>query len=246
MTREHASDEQHRTATTATAVAARASDSSDTSAGEVDRADRVAERLAIPVLLAALAAIPAVFLSLMDEPWGTVGAGLNTLSGAVLIAETVVLLALAEDRRRWLRRNRWVVLLAVVIVPAIVFAVGPVQLLRLGRVGLQAVRTIGALRVIRVGRIIKAGRIVRERTGLDHGWQRAIGILVTVAAAAFVAIVLVDPTSTTRELVDTAVQRLGVFGVLLAGALVAAATYIVRTAKERRSEDGDTPDDSDG
>lgn len=202
----------------------------DASSVEVDRADRVAQRLAVPVLLAALASVPAVFLSLMDEPWGPVGDGLNTLSGAVLIAETVVLLALADDRRAWLRRNRWLVLLAVAIAPAVVFAIGPVQLLRL----LRLVRVVGALRIIRVGRILKAGRIVRERTGLDHGWQRVIGIAITLACAAFVAMVLVDPTSTSRQVVDDAVQRLGMLGVLAAGLVLAAATYVVRTARQRR------------
>ncbi|MFP4635923.1 MAG: metal-sensitive transcriptional repressor family protein, partial [Nitriliruptoraceae bacterium] len=91
-----------------------------------DRADQLARRLAVPVLVAALAAVPAVFLTLLDDPWQTIGNGLNTLSGAVLIAETVVLVAVAEDKRAWLRRNKWLVLLAVAIIPAVIFAVGPV------------------------------------------------------------------------------------------------------------------------
>jgi hypothetical protein len=107
------------------------------------------------------------------------------------------------------------------------------ELLRL----LRVVRVVGALRIIRVGRILKAGRIVRERSGLDRGWQRAIGVLVTLACAGFVAIVLGDPTSTTRRFLDDAVQRLGWLAVLLAGALLAVATYVVRTARERRDVD---------
>lgn len=211
---------------------------------EVDRADRVAQRLAVPVLIAALASVPAVFLSLMSEPWGSIGDGLNTLSGAVLIAETVVLLALADDPRRWIRRNRWLVVLAAVMIPAVVFAIGPVQLLRLVRV----VKVVGALRIIRVGRILKAGRIVRERSGLDHGWQRAIGMLVTLACAVFVAMVLVDQTSTSRQFldpyVDGALDRLGMLGVVFAGVVLAVATYVVRTARGRRDDDagdGDEP-----
>lgn len=197
----------------------------------VDRADRVAERLALPVLLAALASVPAVFLTLLAEPWATVGGGLNTLSGGVLIAETVVLFALAEDRRAWLKRNRWLVALTAVIIPAVVFAIGPVQLLRL-------VRIAGALRIIRVGRILKAGRILRERSGLDRVWHKAIGVGVSLLCAAFVALVLVDPTSTSRQLLDGAIQRLGWIGVVVAGIILAVATYVVRTQRS-----ADTPDE---
>ncbi len=178
----------------------------------------------MPVLVAALASVPAIFLTLLDDPWERVGAGLNTVSGAVLVAETIVLFALAEDRRAWLRRNRWLVLLTIAIIPAVVFAIGPVQLLRLLRIA-------GALRIIRVGRILKAGRIVRERVGLDRVWQRIIGAGVTLLCAAFVALVLADPTSTSRELLDGAVERLGWIGVIVAGLILAAATFIVRSQR---------------
>lgn len=211
----------------------------DASADPVDRADRVAERLAVPVLIAALASVPAVFLTLADDPWATLGSGLNTLSGAVLIAETVVLIALADDRRAWIRRNKWLVALTVVIIPAVVFAVGPVQLLRL-------VRVVGALRIIRVGRILKAGRIVRERHGLDRTWQRVIGVGVSVLCAAFVAMVLTDPTSVSRQALDQAQARLGWAGVLIAGALLAAATFIVRQQRDRDQEARSPADNDNG
>jgi CsoR family transcriptional regulator, copper-sensing transcriptional repressor len=193
-----------------------------TSTHGTDRADRVADRLAVPVLIAALASVPAVFLTLFDDPWEQVGSGVNLISGTVLVLETVVLIALAEDRREWLRRNRWLVGLTIAIIPAVIFAVGPVQLLRLARLA-------GALRIIRVGRIFKAGRIVRERTGLDQGWQRAIGVGATVLCAAFVAIVLADPSSTSREVLDSVVGTVGVIGVVVAGLLLGGATYLVRT-----------------
>jgi CsoR family transcriptional regulator, copper-sensing transcriptional repressor len=185
-----------------------------------DRADRLADRIAVPVLIAALASVPAVFMTFFDDPWETFGEGLNTLSGTVLIAETVVLFAVSQDRIAWIKRNKWLVLLALAIIPAIVFAVGPVQLLRL-------VRIAGALRIIRVGRIIKAGRLVRERAGLTEGWQRAIGIAATLLCAAFVALVLADPSSATRELLDGAVDLVGWIGVVVAGLILAGATYVV-------------------
>lgn len=195
----------------------------------LDRAERVAERLAVPVLIAALASVPAVFLTLFDGTAAAVGNGLNALSGGVLIAETVVLFAVSEDRVAWLRRHRWLVALAVVMVPAVVFAVGPVQLLRL-------VRLAGALRIVRVGRIVKAGRILRERAGLDEIWQRVIGWGISLLVAGFVAMVLIDPTSQSRQVLSGAWERVGVVGVLLAGGILATATWVVFTARQEKQD----------
>jgi len=213
-----------------------------TSASGTDRADRVAERLAVPVLIAALASVPAVFLTLFDDPWQGIGSGINMVSGGVLVLETVVLLALAEDRRRWLRRNWWLVVLAIVIIPAVLFAFAPVQLLRLT----QVVRFAGALRIVRVRRIFKAGKIVRERAGLDRGWQRAIGVGATMLCAAFVAIVLADPTSASREALESVLGTVGIPGVLIAGLLLAVATYLVRTDRVGPSRSESDPDQGGG
>jgi CsoR family transcriptional regulator, copper-sensing transcriptional repressor len=195
-------------------------------AEHVDRADRLARRLSVPVLIAALASIPATFLTLLDGGYATAGSTLNALSGAVLVAETVVLLAVAEDKRTWLRTNRWLVALTVAVVVAVVFAIGPVQLLRL-------VRVVGALRIVRVRRIVKAGRIIGERHGLDARWGRVLTVVLTVAAAGFVAVVLADPTSQSRQLLDGVAGRFGALAAALAGVLVAVATYVVISARRR-------------
>lgn len=197
----------------------------------VDRADRLAQRFAVPVLIAALASVPAVFLTLLDPPWETVGSTLNLLSGAVLIAETVVLLAVAEDRRAWLRRNRWLVGVAALIVPAVIFAVGPLQLLRLARL-------IGALRIMRIGRILKAGRLLRERSGMTDGWQRAIAFFVTVLSAAFVAVLLADPTSTSRKFLEGTFETIGPVGAVIAGLILAVSTFVVLTNRSQHSGHG--------
>lgn len=220
----------------------------DTAAPRRDRADRLADRIAIPVLVAALAAVPAVFLTLFDEPYQSIGEGLNLLSGAVLIAETVVLFLVSEDRLAWLKRNWWLVALAVIIIPALIFAIAGLQLLRVMTVVrflLSGVRFVGAFRIIRVGRILKAGRIVRERYGLDQRWQRTITLLVTVLAAIFVAVVLADPSSRSREWLGTAVEWLGPAGVVIAGLILAAATYVVYTQRKRADATEDRPADHD-
>lgn len=189
------------------------------------------QRLALPVIIAALASVPAVFLTLLDSPYDTVGNVVNWLSGAVLVAETVVLLAVSRDKRDWIRRNRWLLLLTVAIVISVVFAVGPVQLLRL-------LRVFGALRLVRAGRIVKAARIMRERLGLTGRWSKVAYAGAALLVAAFVGVVLADPTSRSRQLLD---QWLGgtsqVALSVLAGAVLAVATFlVVRRQQRNRSE----------
>lgn len=192
-----------------------------------DRSTRMQQRFAMPVLLAALASLPAVFLTLFDDPARTAGVVLNTLSGAVIVAEAVVLLALSRDKLEWLKQNRLLVLLALLVVLAALFAAGPLQLLRL-------LKVVGALRIVRVGRILTAGRILRERAGLNSVWQRIVGVGMTLLVAAFVALVLADPTSYSRQILSGAVAWLGVTGAILAAVVLAIATYVVRSARVSR------------
>lgn len=187
----------------------------------------------MPVLLAALASVPAVFLTLLDEPARSAGTLVNTLSGAVIVAEVVVLFAVSDDKWGWLRRNPGRVLLGCAVVAAVVFTVGPLQLLRL-------TKTLGALRILRASKLLTAGRILRERAGLQGPWQQAIGVGLTVLTAVFVALVLSDPTSQSRRVLDGALHWLGVTGVVLAGAVLAIATYVLRTARDRGRRDDRT------
>lgn len=204
-----------------------------------DRASRMEERFTWPVVIAAVASVPAMFLTTLEGAPEQIGSAINLVTLAVFVAETLVLLALTPDRWNWVRRHRFVVGITLLTIPAVVFAVGPVQILRL----LRAVRVIGALRILRVRRIFKAGRILRERAGLT-GWAwRATFLVLSLAAAGFVAFILADPTSTSRQAIDATVGRFGFLVVPLAGAILAGATYVV--ARSVRSDDSDDSDDSD-
>jgi hypothetical protein len=195
------------------------------------RERRWEERFAVPVLVAALASVPAVFLTLLDGGLETVGNVVNWASGAVLVAETVVLFAVSDRKGSWLREHVWLVLLTVAVVVAVVLAIGPVQLLRL-------LRVFGALRIVRAGRIVKAARILRRRAGLTGWWTRVAAVGAGVLVAAFVAVVLADPTSRTRQLLEQWVGDVDglvlVVLALLAGALLAGATYVVM--RQRQAE----------
>src|SRR5690625_43936 len=68
------------------------------------REKRWQERLALPVLIAALVSIPAVFLSFLSEPWSEAGRVINLLSGLVLVGETLILFIVTPNRRSEERR----------------------------------------------------------------------------------------------------------------------------------------------
>lgn len=201
-----------------------------------DRADRLADRLALPVLIAALASVPAVFLTLLQEPYASLGSSLNLLSGTVLTAETIVLFAVAEHRLDWLRRNWILVAVTLIVIPAVIFAIGPAQLLRLARVG-HLLRLVGAFRIVRVNRILKAGRLLRERAGLNRRWQQALTSVIAILAAAFTAAILADPTSASGSLLRNVSRTLSVPLTILAGLILSAATFTTVYLRRHRPED---------
>lgn len=190
------------------------------------RARRLERGLAVPVLIAALVSVPALFLTI----WGsgvasTVGRAANWLVSAVLWAEWLVLFLMADRRLRWIRDHKWTTFIACATVPAVVFLIGPVQVLRL-------VQVIGALRVVRVTRILKAGRVLRRRMDLTRPWKRVVMTISVLLSAGFVAVVLADPTARSRMLLSDLLGWAGVWPPLLAAVLLFAATVVVlRTRK---------------
>lgn len=201
-------------------VAATAAEPAADDADDVDPADRLAERFEMPALVAALAAVPATFLTLAEGFWGTTGEVVNALSAAVLVGEGAVLFAASRDRRRWVRRNWWLLATIAIVVPATIWAVGPAQLLRL-------VRSVGAIRLLRVRRIVKAGKVASRRLGIAARWRKVLVGTVSLAAAAFVGVVLTDPSGTQIDWINDLVEAVGPAGVVAAGLLLGVGTYLV-------------------
>ena len=198
------------------------------------------ERLAVPVLVAALASIPAMFLTLAQGTLATAGHVVDVLSGLVLVSETVILFVVAENKRAWIRGHLGLIALTVAVVVAVVLALGPAQVLRLAR-------TVGALRVLRAGRIVKAARSLSDRMGftgrLGHLAAAGAGLLVAV----FVGVVLADPTSRSRHLLTSVLGNVStpVIVVLagVAGVVLGAATYLLArdTGSGTDAENGPAP-----
>lgn len=205
------------------------------------RLEKWEQRFFWPVLVAALASVPAVFLTvLFDPPWEIAGEVVNHVSMVVFAAETVVLLALASDKRRWVRDHWHIVAITALTIPAVLLAVGPVQALRALRPVVQGVLRLGALRIIRVGRIFKAGKILYNRTDLSGPVRKGIAIGATVLAAAFVAVVLSDPSAETWSLLADVRDALGgawIYVVVFAGAILAGATFVVFRVRSEPTDD---------
>ncbi len=185
------------------------------------RAEQLEEALHIPVLIAAAISVPGVFLSALDGPAGIAGTVVNWLSMLVLTGESVLLFLASPDRLRWLRDHWWIVAVTLVSIPAVVFAIGPAQVLRL-------VRVVAAVQVLKVGRLLKVARVVLRR-GVRFGRLREVLAGVTVLlAVVLVLVLLANPDTAVRRVWEVGLQHWG-WGPLL-GALVLVAVAVTAAA----------------
>lgn len=196
-----------------------------------DRAAELERRFARPVIAAAAASVPAMFLTMMAGPAATVGEVLNYLTLAVFGAESVTLLAVSRDRGRWVREHKFAVGVLLLSIPAVILFVGAVQILRL----LQFSR---GLRIIRLLRILKAGRLLREKAGLTGRRWTAARAGLGLAGAGFTVVVLSDPQSHTRRFLHEAVGRFGAAPVALGVVVVVALVAVGRWGRRRRAARG--------
>lgn len=188
------------------------------------------ERYFEPVVLtAAVASVPAVFLATLDGFFGAVGLVLNWLSMILLTAESALLFWTSHARLHWLRTHWWLVAITLVTIPAVIFTFGPLQVLRL-------VRVIAAVQLVRVLRLVKAARILRQRLHLHGRWWYAVWVGALLLGVGFLAIVLSDSTSTSRRLLDAAVEYAGPGAVITVGALVALVAVIVWLLLRKRTD----------
>ncbi|WP_017581549.1 hypothetical protein [Nocardiopsis valliformis] len=196
---------------------------------ENSRARTLERRLALPVLICAVVSVPAVFLGMWgDGWWAEFGHRVNWLAGLVLWVEWILLIALAENKLGWLRTHKWSTFVAAVTLPAVFFALGPTQVLRLLRVA-------GTLRLLRVTRIIEAGGVLRRRMGMTGRGGTVVAVATTVLSAVFVTAVLADPTSTSRRYAESLLESVGVWPVALAAVLLSGATAVVVVHRWRRA-----------
>ncbi|RCW39825.1 hypothetical protein DFQ14_11489 [Halopolyspora algeriensis] len=209
--------------------------------------ERVLERhLHVPVLAASGASIPAVFLTALEGVAETVGMVINWVSMVVLAAESVLLFWASGDRLRWLRTHWWMVAIVALTIPAVIFAVGPAQVLRLARV-------VTAVQLIRVGKLLRVAGILRRR--IEHLGKvgRVIWVGVLLLALVFLGIVLADPSTITRRALEAGLERWG-WAVLLSivllpvlalgGTILALRKWLFGSRRTRPTRSEEPPESS--
>jgi len=191
-------------------------------------------KLKVPVLVAVCASIPAVFLTVWtDGGFALAGKAIGWAAGAVLWFESVVLLLAAEHKREWLWRHKWMLLVCLLTVASLVLAAGGAQVLRLAYL-------VGTIRALRAKRIFDAAGILARRLSLGLWWRSGLFTGAGVVAAGIAAVLLFDPDAEYRELLHWFDANLRLLPILLAGAVLAVATwYFVRsrTAARRAARD---------
>lgn len=215
-------------------------EASDQPPEENGHARALERRLALPVLVCAVVSVPAVFLGMWGEgPWAEIGHRVNWLAGLVLWAEWILLIALAENKIGWLRTHKWSTFVAAVTLPAVVFALGPAQVLRLAR-------TAGTLRLLRVTRIIEAGGVLRRRMGLTGTRGTVVAVATTVLSAVFVTAILLNPDSASRRFLTGLPENFELWQVALTLGLVGAATALILYLRRRGADGTDSASDRTG
>lgn len=178
-------------------------------------------KLRRPVLWAVAASVPAVFLTVLTEgDLALAGKVIGWVAGAVLWFESVVLLAAARDKREWLWRHKWMLTVCALTLVSLVAAAGGAQVLRLAYL-------LGSIRVLRAKRIIDAAAILGRRLSLGLWWKSGLFTGAGVVAAAIAAVLLVDPDAEYRQLLSWLDANLRLLPILLAGAILAVATWAV-------------------
>ena len=195
---------------------------------------RLENKMTIPAIVAALASVPAVFFTVWgDGEYEPIGDVIGWLAATVLWVEFFVLLMAAHNKREWLRTHKWPLAICLLTLVSLIFAAGGAQLLRL-------INLVGSIRILRASRIFSASRVIQRQMGLN-GWGNAILFgAVALVVAGFVAIVLADPTSDHWEVVNVVGENYQLLPILLAGAALAGATYLV--ARNNQDEDEENAD----
>lgn len=181
-------------------------------------------KLRRPVIVAVCVSIPAVFLTVLtDGHLALIGKVVGWGAGAVLWFESMVMLLAAQHKREWLWRHKWMLFVCVLTLVSLVAAAGGAQVLRLAYL-------LGTIRALRAKRIIDAAQILGRRFGLGIWWKTGLLTGAGVIAAGTAAFLLLDPDAEYRELLHWLDANLRLLPILVAGAILAVATwYVVRT-----------------
>jgi voltage-gated potassium channel len=144
--------------------------------GVDERSERIAKRLELPVLVAALLVSPVIVIeqSNVSEGWKTLAGVLNWLIWLVFLAELLTLLTVVPNRWGWLRRHPLEVAIVVLTPP---FLPATLQALRV-------------FRLFRLLRLLRVAPLTRRLFSLEGVRYAAVLALLTAlgGGAAFAAV----------------------------------------------------------
>lgn len=143
-----------------------------------------ADRLKVPMLVAAGLVIPSVVIDVNDfpDPWSAIGFALNVGIWVAFLFEFTVMMLVVPDRTGWIRTHKLETFLVVVSMPVL-------------PVGLASLRLVRLLRITRLARLAKLSRETFSLRGLPYVALLTF-LLVIAAGSAFVA---VEPGRRTDE-----------------------------------------------
>jgi voltage-gated potassium channel len=142
----------------------------------------MAARLEIPLLLASVLTIPAIAIeeSSLGRPWDTIALVLDWVIWLAFVGEAIAMLAVVENRKRWLREHPLDLAIVVLTPPFLPPA-------------LQAARVF---RLLRVMRLLKLATLARRTFSTEGVRDAAVLALIAIlgGGAAYAAVEKTDPT----------------------------------------------------
>ena len=155
------------------------------------RAARWERRLRAPVIVAALAVLPLLALSL-THPHGALAA-VETAGHwtvwLVFMAEVAVMLYVVRDRRAWIDSHRFELLVVALSSPLVPLALALAPALRL-LILAKLFKTLKLAKAIKLAKLGKSVRLLRRKLKLDGAASIALGVLALALAAVTVVYML--------------------------------------------------------
>ncbi|MEJ7797647.1 MAG: hypothetical protein WKF42_04035 [Solirubrobacteraceae bacterium] len=148
-------------------------------------------RFRTPIIVAALAVLPLLALSLSKPHgvWHAVEVGGHWVVWATFAIEVAVMLAIVRDRRAWIAGHRLELLVVAVSSPLVPLALAAAPALRLLIVA-KAFKTLKLAKAIKLAKLGKSVRVLRRKLMLSGSASVSLGIATLLLAVGTVVYML--------------------------------------------------------
>jgi hypothetical protein len=162
-------------------------------ASDDPRAAAIEARLRPAVLIAALAVLPLVALSLTHPhgTWHTIETAGHLVVWLTFVVEVAVMLTVVADRAAWIRGHRFELLVVAVSSPVVPLALAVAPALRL-LILAKLFKAMKLAKVVKLAKLGKSIRLVRRKLTLDGATSVALGVIALAIAALTVVSMLTD------------------------------------------------------